>query len=298
MKLSEHLAGIDSDTKKIILTVAEQAKVIQGGFMMHYGTSNTKNVYGETQIEMDKWADRVLIEHFKKTGIVKNISSEERDHVIEVPDAKGGFGITLDPLDGSSCIKTNLAVGTIVGIFSDGNVMGEGKNMDAACLVIYGPLTTLIYACKGRGAHEFVLNSESVFILRNENMKIPDGKIYSPGGLPSDWTEEHRKYVKELESQGYKLRYSGSLAADFNQILHYGGVFMYPGLKSKPEGKLRLLFEANPMTFIAKEAGGAGSDGTTSIHDVKPVKVSQRTPFYIGSKEPVKLAESIVGKKK
>jgi fructose-1,6-bisphosphatase I len=128
-------------------------------------------------------------------------------------------------------------------------------------------------------------------------MKIPDGKIYSPGGISSEWTDEHRAYVKELETHGYKLRYSGSLAADFNQILHYGGVFMYPGLKSKPEGKLRLLFEANPMTFIAKEAGGAGSDGTKSIHNVKPKKVSHRTPFYIGSKGPVKLAESIIGKK-
>jgi fructose-1,6-bisphosphatase I len=296
MKLSEHLKGTDPGIKKIILTIAEQAKVIHEGFGSHYGTTNTKNVYGETQIEMDKWADEILIERLKKVDVVKALASEEREDVITVPGSKGRFGVTMDPLDGSSCIKTNLAVGTIIGIFGNGDVLSKGKNMDAACLVIYGPLTTLLYACKGCGVHEFVLNPESEFVLRNESMKIPDGKIYSPGGLSSEWTAPHKKFVKELETSGYKLRYSGSLAADFNQILHYGGVFMYPALKSKPQGKLRLLFEANPMTFLVKEAGGAGSDGTKSIHEVMPEKVSHRTPFYIGSKGAIKLAEKMLKK--
>ena len=264
--------------------------------MNHCGSCDSKNVYGEIQIEMDKWADDLFLNAFEESGIVRNVASEEQGEITEITKAKGSWGITIDPIDGSSCVKTNLAVGTIVGMFNEGNVMEKGARMDAACFVLYGPLTTLTYAYKGWGTHEFVLcNGE--FVLRNESMKIPDGKIYAPGGLPSKWTDDHALYVKKLEKQGYKLRYSGSLTADFNQILHYGGVFMYPRLKEKSRGKLRLLFEANPLTFIAEEAGGAGSDGTKSIREIVPEKISQRVPFYIGSKGPVELAEKIVGGK-
>ena len=295
LKLEEHLVGVDSDVKKLILLVADGAKKLQTEFVGHCGTTTCKNSYGETQIEMDQWADNLFLKLFDESGIVRNVASEEQGEITEITKAKGSWGITIDPLDGSSCVKTNLAVGTIVGMFNEGNVMEKGARMDAACFVLYGPLTTLTYAYKDWGAHEFVLCNRE-FVLRKESIKIPDGKIYSPGGMPSQWPEEHLLYVKELEKQGYKLRYSGSLTADFNQILHYGGVFMYPSLKEKPEGKLRLLFEANPLTFIAEEAGGVGSDGTKSIREIVPEKISQRVPFYIGSRGPVELAERFIKK--
>ena len=294
MNLEEHLIGVPEDVKKLILIIAENAKKVQLCFGEHCGSSDTKNCYGETQIELDKWADELFFTAFEESGLVRNVASEEQGEIIEITKAKGSWGITIDPLDGSSCVKTNLAVGTIVGMFNEGNVMEKGKMMDAACFVLYGPLTTLTYAYKGWGTHEFALNNKGEFILRKESIIIPEGKIYCPGGLPSKWTREHTLFVKELERQGYKLRYSGSLTADFNQILHYGGIFMYPALLDKPEGKLRLLFEANPLTFIAKEAKGAGSNGEKSILEVEPEKNSQRMPFYLGSKKVVELAEEMI----
>jgi fructose-1,6-bisphosphatase I len=297
LNLKEHLVGVDSDVGRLIRIVAEGSKKVQREFASHCGSTDTKNVYGESQIEMDKWADSVFLEAFEASGIVRNVASEEQGEITEITKAQGSWGITIDPLDGSSCVKTNLAVGTIVGMFNEGNVMEKGARMDAACFVLYGPLTTLTYAARGWGTHEFVLcNNE--FILRKESMKIPDCGVYSPGGLPHKWTPEHTAYIKELEKRGFKLRYSGSLTADFNQILHYGGVFTYPALEGKPEGKLRLLFEANPLTFIAEEAGGLGSDGTKSVREVIPQKISQRVPFYIGSRGLVMLAEKMVGGRK
>lgn len=295
MNLNDHLVGVDSDVRSLLLVVAENAKKVQREFALHCGgAGESENIYGESQIEMDKWTDELFLSAFEESGLVRNVASEEQGEIKEITKAKGSWGVIIDPLDGSSCVKTNLSVGTIVGLFNEGNVLEKGSVMDAACFVLYGPLTTLTYACKGLGAHEFVLH-EGEFILRKESMKIPDGKIYSPGGLPSEWTRKHAGYIKALENSGYKLRYSGSLTADFNQILHYGGVFTYPALREKPEGKLRLLFEANPLSFIAEEAGGYGSTGSKPVRSVKPERLSQRTPLYLGSRVPVFLAEEMVG---
>jgi len=196
-------------------------------------------------------------------------------------------------LDGVSSVATNLSVGTIAGIFNEGNVLEKGSKMDAAMYVLYGPLTTLVYSAKD-GVHEFVLNHEDEFVLRKENITLPDGKIYSPGGLSLDYIDGHRKFISQLESGGYKLRYSGSFAADFQQILTYGGVFAYPSLKEKPDGKLRLLFEANPMSFIMEQAGGKGSNGIQRILDIVPNAIDHRVPLYIGNNEPVELVETIL----
>ncbi|MCX8158121.1 MAG: fructose-1,6-bisphosphatase [Candidatus Diapherotrites archaeon] len=291
----EHLFNIDPDVRKLILTVANCAKELNKHFVYATGLCNSENIYGEAQLELDKFADNLFTESLEKTNLVRNIASEEQGSIKEILRSEGSWGVTLDPLDGSSCVKTNLAVGTIVGMFNEGNVLEKGNRMDAACFVLYGPLTTLTYAYKGFGAHEFVLDPiKNDFILRRESIEIPEGKIYSPGGLPSEWTDRHTLYVKELERQGFKLRYSGSLTADFNQILCYGGIFMYPSLREKPEGKLRLLFEANPLAFITKEAKGYASNGNKPILDIRPEKISQRVPLYIGSRNVVKAAEEFL----
>lgn len=296
MNLRDHLSGVDPEIRTLILLVAEKAKEIHAGFDKGGSISNFKNIYGEEQLELDKWADEVFLKAFEECELVRSVASEEKEEVNEIKKAKGSWGVTIDPLDGSSCVKTNLAVGTIVGLFNEGDVLEQGDRMDAACFVLYGPMITLVYACKQWGAHEFVLGSKTnEFMLRHENIKIPDGTIFAPGGLAVKYTDKHKAFVDELEKQKYKVRYTGSMTADFNQILHYGGIYMYPALKEKPEGKLRLLFEANPLTLIAKEAGGAGSNGFKSIHKVKPEKLSQRTPFYVGSRNSVELAEKIVG---
>ncbi len=293
MILEEHLKGIDDGVKSIILSVAEKSKEIQKAFFLHNKLAGTKNVYGEEQLEIDKFADKLVLQAMEESKIVRNVVSEEQSEIIEIIKSEGSYGVVVDPLDGFSCIKTNLAVGTILGIFDEGNVMEKGKKMDAAMYILYGPQTSLVYTAK-EGVHEFVLSPKGDFVLRAENMEFPEGTIFSPSGLRTDWKKNHREFIEELEKQKYKLRLSGSFAADFQQILSYGGVFSYPSLKSMPEGKLRLLFECNPIAFIAKYAGGDSSNGTESILELKPESISQRTPIYVGGKKEIALAEKML----
>jgi len=158
--------------------------------------------------------------------------------------------------------------------------------------VLYGPLTTLTY-CLREGVHEFVLDAWGEFVLQEESVAIPEGKIYAPGALRRDWLPAHKAFIEGLEAEGYKLRYSGSFVADVHQILHRGGVFTYPAYAGGERGKLRLLFEAIPMGFMVSQAGGAASDGHQDLLSIKPETVSQRVPVYIGGKREIKLIEDI-----
>jgi fructose-1,6-bisphosphatase I len=285
------LASCDEDVRKLILRISEVTKKIAKGFASRQSYSDTKNVYGEQQMAMDKWSDEILITDLKGSGLVKYLASEEQPEVLEFKGATGDLGVTLDPLDGSSLIDVNLAVGTIVGIYR-GNVLSPGKQMVGAMYVLYGPLTVLTYTVK-KGVHEFVLNENNEFVMLEENIKIPDGKIYAPGALRKDYLPFHKKFIEKLEGEGYKLRFSGSFVADVHQIMHKGGVFTYPGFVGKESGKLRLLFEANPMGFIVTQAGGATSDGKKDILSVQPNAVSQRTPIYIGGKKEIDLIQKL-----
>jgi len=284
MILSEHLVGCEEDLKKVILKIGDVGKKISQGFASRQGVSDTSNVYGEKQLTMDKWADELLIHELGHSGLVKSLASEEQPDVLSF-DSPSNIGVTIDPLDGSSLIGVNLAVGTIVGFYR-GDVLSPGREMVGAMYILYGPLTTLTY-CVGKGVHEFVLNEKENYILQEENIRIPDGKIYAPGALRKDWMPVHTKYIEKLESDGYKLRYSGSFVADVHQILHKGGVFTYPAYKGREQGKLRLLFEANPMGYLVTQAGGAASDGVRDILTVKPESVSRRIPVYIGGRREI-----------
>jgi fructose-1,6-bisphosphatase I len=199
--------------------------------------------------------------------------------------------VTADPLDGSSLIDTNLAIGTIIGIHKD-SVLDCGRNsMVAALYITYGPLMTMIYSA-GKGTHEFVLDREGEYVLSEENIRLKDkGSIFSPGGLRKDWTDAHLKFVEKLEMDGYKLRYSGGFVPDINQvIIKRGGVFTYPALRKSPHGKLRLLFELQPMAFIVEQAGGKATDGKDDILSLKVAAVNQCSPVYIGSAAEVQMA--------
>ncbi len=246
-------------------------------------------------MEMDKWADEVLIADLKESGLVKYLASEEQPEVLEFEGATGDLGITLDPLDGSSLLGVNLSVGTIVGIYR-GNVLSPGKEMVGAMYVLYGPLTTLTYTVK-KGVHEFVLNDDGEFVVQEEDIKIPEGKIYAPGALRKDYFPFHLKFIEALEGEGYKVRFSGSFVADVHQIMHKGGVFTYPGFEGKETGKLRLLFEGNPMGFIVTQAGGAASDGRGDLLSVQPDSVSHRVPIYIGGKKEIDLVQKFSAEK-
>ncbi len=241
---------------------------------------------------LDKWADEVLINGLKSSRLVRYIATEEQPDIIEVDNPKNNFGVVIDPLDGSSLIDVNLAVGTIVGIYPD-HVLEKGEKMLAAMYILYGPLTTLTLTT-GNGVHDFVMDEKGAFILMQRDVKIPDGKLYAPGALRKDYLPEHAKFIESLEAEGYKLRFSGSFVADMHQILHKGGVFTYPGFKGKEKGKLRLLFEANPMGKIITDAGGAISNGKINILSIKPEAIDELTPIYAGGKKEISLIEGFM----
>ncbi|MBC8225250.1 fructose-1,6-bisphosphatase [Candidatus Bathyarchaeota archaeon] len=287
MNLETHLAGQAEDVKQVILRISDVAKTIRGGFATRQGASDASNVYGEQQAAMDVWADELLISELRDSGLVRYVASEERPDMLTFQDSTSDLGVTIDPLDGSSLIGVNLAVGTIVGIYR-GNLLSPGNEMLGAMYILYGPLTTLTYSLR-EGVHEFALNDRGVFCLQEENITIPEGKIYAPGALRRDYLPAHRAFIEKLEEEGYKLRYSGSFVADVHQILHKGGVFTYPPFAGNERGKLRLLFEAIPMGFIVSQAGGSASDGRRDLLSIKPEEVTQRVPVYIGGKREIEL---------
>ena len=283
------LRNIDQKLSDLILFFADNGQTIKSGFLKSQSKAGTKNMYGEEQMALDKWADEVLINGLKKTRLVRYIATEEQPEIIEIENPNNQFGVVIDPLDGSSLIDVNLAVGTIIGIYP-GNVLDKGENMVAAMYILYGPLTTLTLTT-GKGVHDFVMDEKGEFNLTEEDIRIPDGKIYAPGALRKDYLPAHSKFIENLETDGYKLRFSGSFVADMHQILHKGGVFTYPGFKGKEKGKLRLLFEANPMGKIISEAGGSISNGKQDILTILPKAIDEITPIYAGGKKEIGLAE-------
>jgi fructose-1,6-bisphosphatase I len=291
LNLETHLDEHDEDVKHVILTLCNAAKTISKEFAYRIGSAESTNIFGEEQAELDIWADNLLISELRDSGIVRYLASEEQPDILTFPDSNSDLGVTIDPLDGSSLIDVNLTVGTIVGIYR-GNIMKTGKQLLGAMYALYGPLTTLTY-CLRKGVHEFTLNDQGTFVLQNEDVIIPKGKIYAPGALRKNYLTTHRKYIEKLEEEGYKLRYSGSFVADVHQILHKGGVFTYPSFKGSEKGKLRLLFEAIPMGFIVSQAGGSVSDGYRDLLSIQPEQISQRIPVYIGGNKEIELIESM-----
>jgi len=274
------------ELRALVQTIVDQIQPIKNALLGGDKKTGTYNIYGEEQIKIDKQANKILIEALSKSGIVKQIGSEEEKEVIKTNSDKGQFGVTLDPLDGSSLIPTNLSVGIIISLYENGQIMSGIKNITQAFYILLGPLTLMVFADKN-GVSQFLYNKKGIFDLVKEGMTMPEGKLYSPGGIKKDWTESHRNMINSLEGEGFKLRYSGSFVPDFHQILVYGGMFSYPSLTSKPQGKLRLLFEVGPMSFIAEKAGGSAIDGKGRILDIIPDEVDQRVPIYIGSKNVV-----------
>jgi fructose-1,6-bisphosphatase I len=286
-------AGTEKNLMELILFLAQQAQQVKKGFFCSIrktpADEATKNMYGEEQMALDMYADDVFISGLQEAQLVRYIATEEQHKIIEVKDPKNNFGVVIDPLDGSSLIDVNLCTGSIIGIYP-GHVLEKGATMIAALYILYGPLTTLTFTT-GKGVHEFVLDESGEFFLRHQDLRIPEGKIYAPGALRRDYFPAHAQWIETLEHSGYKLRFSGCFVADVHQILHKGGVFTYPGFKGREKGKLRLLYEANPMGMIICEAGGAISNGKIDILTIKPEGIDDVTPIYVGGKEEIRLIE-------
>jgi fructose-1,6-bisphosphatase I len=292
-------AGTEKNLTELILLLSTQAQQVKNGFfpvcMKTQACELTRNTFGEEQMALDKYADAVFISGLKNSRLVRYIATEEQEQIINVDNPKHNFGVVIDPLDGSSLIDVNLCIGSIIGIYP-GHILEKGTTMIAALYILYGPLTILTLTT-GNGVHEFVLDDTNEFILKEQDIRIPEGKIYAPGALRKDYLPAHARWIEHLEHEGYKLRFSGCFVADVHQILHKGGVFSYPGFKGREKGKLRLLYEANPMGRIIHEAGGAISNGRTDILRITPEKIDQVTPIYIGGKKEIGLIEKYMTEK-
>jgi fructose-1,6-bisphosphatase I len=297
--LRRHLRGqkICDNLIHLICEIAEASKyVINAVRTGDLGVAGTSNLYGEEQLALDVLSDRIMRKRLIHSGVVCNIASEEMDEIFQCQaDADGLYSVAYDPLDGSSLVDVNLAVGTIVSIFSGCDLLQPGRNQVAALYVLYGPRVSLVYTV-GDGVHEFTMNNLMEFTLTRENIRMEsEGNIYAPGGLRNKYSAGDEKFIRHLEEKGCKLRYSGGFVPDINQVLMKGkGLFMYPALNGSPNGKLRVLFELNPMAFIIEHAGGAASNGNIPILDILPESLDQRAPIYIGCSEDVKQAMTFV----
>lgn len=286
MNLGNYLEknGHSQELRDLVQVIVNQIQPIKDEFLGGDEETGTYNIYGEEQIKLDKRANEILLKALRDSKLIRQAGTEEEKKVIQMDSEQGHFGVTIDPLDGSSLIPTNLAVGVIFSIYENGKIMSGLKNITQAFYFLIGPLTLMVFADKSE-VSQFIYNKKGTFDLVKENIMIPGEKLYSPGGLRKEWTDAHRALINDFEERGLKLRYSGSFVPDFHQILVYGGIFTYPALINKPQSKLRLLFEVGPMAFIAEKAGGAAIDGKNRILDIIPAEIDQRTPLYIGSKE-------------
>jgi fructose-1,6-bisphosphatase I len=300
--LRTHLSNnhVEEMLRRIMAHLADSARYIALTMQLVRRTlAGGKNVHDDAQMKLDVVADAILKKRLEQETAfdIRQFASEEQDRILLLKNSRGPYSVTVDPLDGSSLIDVNLAVGTIVGIYKGAilNRRPARKNLVAAMCIVYGPLTTLLYTA-GRGTHEFVLDPTGNFVLSNEKLKLrPSGDIYAPGGLARGWLPNHARFIRDLEKRGYKLRYSGGLVPDFNQILlKRGGIFTYPALADAPQGKMRLLFEALPLALLIEQAGGRATDGVRNILDTVPKDIKDRTPLYIGSPREIDLARRIL----
>lgn len=254
------------------------------------GLAGTINMFGEQQVKLDVLSDQIIQEHLTENHLVASYACEEHDTVVEL-SADGQYSVVFDPLDGSSLVDANLAIGSIFGIYEGSEIIGRRPREQVAALyILYGPRTVLVYST-GKGVHEFLLNDVGEFILLRENLGIGDSaKNYSPGNLRGidDDGGCYRKIVETWLGEQMTLRYSGCLVADVHHIFSKGqGIFTFPGSRKYPRGKLRHPFECGPFAFLAEQAGGAATDGERPIVDIPIEAVDQRCPLIIGSKNEV-----------
>ncbi|NKI75365.1 class 1 fructose-bisphosphatase [Dickeya sp. CFBP 2040] len=287
----------------------------KAGLVDILGTSGVSNVQGETQMKLDLYANEKLKAALKARGEVAGIASEEEDEIVifdgeRAENAK--YVVLMDPLDGSSNIDVNVSVGTIFSIYRRITPLGmpvreedflqPGHKQVAAGYIVYGSSTMLVYTT-GHGVHAFTYDpSLGVFCLSHERVRFPEkGNMYSINeGNYIKFPLGVKKYLKYCQEQDeatqrpYTTRYIGSLVADFHRNLLKGGIYLYPSTASYPEGKLRLLYECNPMAFLAEQAGGKASDGKNRILDLVPQKLHQRAPFFVGNTSMVEDLEGFL----
>src|SRR2546422_2396013 len=286
VSLAHHAGGFDPDLGRLLERVAGLAPRIRRELPVRRDPATTRNAYGEQQLELDVWMNDRFVDALRASKLVAQVASEEMGQVKEV--GRGRFSVVLDPLDGSSNVKSNNIFGTIFGIFDRTQLPARGSELFAAGYMIYGPATTFVYATS-TGVHEFVQGGgpPDEFILIEEGLRLPpEGKLYGIGGGRAKLVPGVEAVGGEAEEELMNLRYGGSFVGDFNQILRYGGFFAYPAQVDKPAGKYRLHFESNPIAFIAEAAGGAGTTRTARVLDVAGTRIDPTGPPHAGERGP------------
>ncbi len=321
IKLSEYLSqqlaenpSLHRDLGKLVLDLAQAVKEIalltsQGALAGVLGSLESQNVQGETQKKLDVLSDEILIQTLRSGNLVAGIASEENDEPITNPKG-GSFLCLFDPLDGSSNIDVNVSVGTIFAIYEANqerspelaDYLQPGRKQIAAGYAIYGPATMLVFSL-GNGTNGFTFDATSgEFILTHPKIQIPadtsefaintsNERFWEPP--VSRYINECKKGKTDVRGRDFNMRWIASMVADVHRILMRGGIFMYPKDNKDPSkpGRLRLMYEANPMSFVVEQAGGLGSTGRQRILDIKPESIHQRIPVVLGSKNEVERVE-------
>ncbi len=307
------------ELSRLINSIRLAAKVVnhqvnKAGLVDVLGAAGDTNIQGEDQQKLDVIANETFINTLKNREIVCGIASEENDDFITIEghndDHQNKYVVLMDPLDGSSNIDVNVSVGTIFSVYRRITPSGTpvkledflqpGRNQVAAGYIIYGTSTMLVYTT-GHGVNGFTLNPAiGTFYLSHPDMKFPEnGTIYSVNeGNYTHFPQGVKNYIKfcqeEKDDRPYTSRYIGSLVSDIHRNMIKGGIYMYPKSSLNSNGKLRLLYECNPMAYIVEQAGGKASDGYTPIMDLEPKELHERVPFFCGSKKMVEKAESFM----
>ena len=307
------------ELSRLINSIRLAAKVVnhevnKAGLVDILGAVGDTNIQGEEQQKLDVYANEKFIQTLTNREIVCGIASEENDDFIAINgsnnDNSNKYVVMIDPLDGSSNIDVNVSVGTIFSIYrrvtepgtpvTQADFMQAGNKQVAAGYIVYGTSTMLVYTT-GHGVNGFTLNPAiGTYYLSHPNMQFPEnGKIYSINeGNYVHFPQGVKDYIKycqaEEDDRPYTSRYIGSLVSDIHRNMIKGGIYIYPTSSKAPNGKLRLLYECNPMAFIAEQAGGKASDGFQRVMDIEPTDLHQRVPFFCGSKNMVEKAEEFM----
>ena len=308
-ELSQLLSSIRLASKVV------NREINKAGLADILGAMGKENVQGESQMKLDVYANDVFIDSLRSLGAVCGVASEEEEDFVVFDDEiheDSKYVVLIDPLDGSSNIDVNVSVGTIFSIYRRITPVGTpakledflqpGNKQVAAGYVVYGSSTMLVYTT-GHGVNGFTLDpSIGVFCLSHPNMQVPkSGKIYSinEGNYVHfpDGVKKYLKYVQEKDEatgRPFTSRYIGSLVSDLHRNMLKGGIYIYPRGTTAPKGKLRLLYECNPLAYIIEQAGGRATDGKQRIMDIEPTELHQRVPYFVGSEEMVLKAEQFI----
>jgi fructose-1,6-bisphosphatase I len=311
-------SGVPESLRRLFAAIGLAGKRLahdlrRAGLLNILGTTGETNVQGETVKKLDQIANNTFVKVFQQSGVVCAVGSEEMEKPLLMPEhwPNGPYIVLIDPLDGSSNTDVNMPLGSIFSVLtcrrkdrppSEEDLVRKGTEQVAAGYLFYGSSTMLVFTT-GQGVGGFTLEPETgEYLLSHESIRIPPrGKVYAVNeGNYYKWSSGMKQYIDRLKVQDkaagrpYSGRYSGCLVADVHRMLLSGGVYLYPGELDKPQGKLRLLYEANPLAMVVERAGGAASDGTMRIMDVEAKTLHQRVPLIIGSAEDVREAETCI----